>query len=103
MSNTTYYHKSVHTAPSIQPPMAVPTPHLWPPTSRSTGRDALLAAKANVVANGCVGFGAPETVTVAALGFVAVDPLVDAPEARMEKRGDVPYMAPCVELMNSRK
>jgi hypothetical protein len=42
-------------------------------------------------------------VTVATLGFVAVDPLVDPPAGRMEKRGDVPYMTPCVELRKSRK
>jgi hypothetical protein len=77
-------------------------PHLCLPTS-STGRDALLAAKANVVANACVGLGAPLTVTVAALGFVAVEELLDEPAGRTEKRWDVACMTPCVELRNSRK
>lgn len=53
-----------------------------------------------------MGFGAPLTVTVAALesgdGWLALGD-TDAEGARIVKRGDVAYMIPCVELMKRRK
>jgi hypothetical protein len=59
---------------------------------------------ANVVANGCVGFGLPLTVTVTALEIADGCVLFGELEAgRMVKRGEVACSTPCVELMNIRK
>lgn len=58
-----------------------------------------LAAAGNVVANGTVGLGAPETVTVAADGFVVTVLLGELP---IENFGDTPNMFPEVEFRKSR-
>jgi hypothetical protein len=58
----------------------------------------------NVVANACVGFGEPLTVTVAALGLG--DGWLElgvTPASRIVKRGEVAYMIPCVTLIKRRK
>lgn len=61
--------------------------------------EAPFAAAGKVVAKGTVGFGAPETVTVATEGFVAVVPLAELP---IENLGEAPNMLPEVELRNMR-
>lgn len=54
------------------------------------------------MAKPCVGFGEPDTVTVGALAMGEVELADVAPWARMVKRGEIPYMTPCVELRKSR-
>ena len=59
----------------------------------------------NVVMKTSVGFGAPLTLTVVALATAgSADTLAFTlePEARMEKRGEMACMPPCVELMKRR-
>jgi hypothetical protein len=65
---------------------------------------ALLARAGKVVANCCVGFGEPLIVTVGMLA-AGEGGLEDgeAFAARTEKRCDVAYMVPCVELRSIRK
>lgn len=52
----------------------------------------------NVVANGTVGFGDPETVTVAALAIGVVEFAAVEPEERIVNREETAYTTPCVEL-----
>ena len=57
------------------------------------------AAAGNVVAKGIVGFGAPETVTVATAGLVVAVLLAELP---IENLGDTPNILPDVEFRKRR-
>ena len=63
---------------------------------------APFAIAGKVVANSAVGFGEPDMVTVEALAMADVALVAVCPCARMVKRGETPYMTPCVELRKSR-
>lgn len=65
---------------------------------------APLSKAGKVVANCCVGFGEPLMVIVGTLaaGEGGLEE-GEALGARIEKRGEVAYMSPCVELRNIRK
>jgi len=65
---------------------------------------APLTKAGKVVANCCVGLGEPLMVIVGTLaaGEGGLEE-GDAFAARIEKRGEVAYMIPCVELRNIRK
>jgi len=102
-------YQRVHTAPNVHPNITPPNAHTWPRPSPPKTLEPLstpFGSAGNVVTNACVGFGAPLTVTVAALesgdGWLALGD-TDAEGARIVKRGDVAYMIPCVELMKRRK
>ena len=94
-------HHSVHAAPIIHPTITLPRlqaslalPH--------RGRTPLPMA-ANVVANCCVGFELPLTVTVGADAGDGCVLFGDEDAGRMVKRGEVACITPCVELMKIRK
>ena len=63
------------------------------------GLETPLAFGGKVVANGWVGFGLPETVTVGAEGFVGVVPFA---ELAIENLDDVPKRLPEVEFRKRR-
>lgn len=88
------YH-SVHAAPNKQATKADPKPINREPRFGSSIGEPF----ERVVANNCVGFGGPLTVTVAAEGFVdGWEALADVDEPRIVKRFEVAYMVPGVEL-----
>lgn len=75
--------------------------NIWgnaPVSACHPGMVAPLAEAGKVVANGTVGFGAPETVTVATAGF-AVAVLLE--ELLIENLGEAPNMFPEVEFRKS--
>ena len=64
---------------------------------------ALFAISGNVVANGAVGFGGPETVTVGAPAIGEGGEASDVVDETIENRGDTLYVKPCVTLMKTTK
>lgn len=91
-----FYH-SVQAAPNKQATKADPKLINSEPRFGSSIGEPFERAK--VVANNCVGFGGPLTVTVAAEGLVdGWVALADVDEPRIVKRFEVAYMRPGVEL-----
>lgn len=93
------YHR-VHTAPITQPTNTLPKLQAWRASPKLPKPVFLIAG--NVTANCWVGFGDPLTVTVSTLDAVK-GLLLDEEAETTLKRGDVAYMTPCVEFMNSKK
>lgn len=81
---------------------ADPKPTNREPIFGSSSGAPFISAK--VVANNCVGFGGPRTVTVAAEGFAeGWVALADVEEPRTVKRFEVAYIVPGVELRKRTK
>eukprot|EP00914_Ancora_sagittata_P025672 GHVO01050827.1.p2 GENE.GHVO01050827.1~~GHVO01050827.1.p2 ORF type:complete len:127 (+),score=11.82 GHVO01050827.1:509-889(+) len=97
-----FYH-SVQAAPNKQLMSADPRPMaIGPMLGSSIGEP--FESNAKVVANCCVGFGDPLTVTVAAEGLVdGWVALAVAEVSRIVNRFEVAYITPGVEFRNRRK
>lgn len=96
-----FYH-IVHVAPNMQLTKADPKPTNRGPMLGSSIGEPFASAK--VVANSCVGFGGPITVTVAAEGFVdGWVALADVEEPITVKRLEVATIVPRVELRKRMK
>ncbi len=91
-------YKTVQAPPTRHSITTLSIANMWgnvPSSARQPGIATPFAAAGKVVANGTVGLGAPETVTVAAEGFVVVVPFAVLP---IENLGDAPNMLPDVEF-----
>lgn len=96
-------YNTVHAAPSTAAAVAQITPSpalLAAPSNRHAVTPLSIAG--NVVANSAVGFGPPEMLTVETPVTAAAVALAELPASRMEKRGEMAYIPPCVLLMKSR-